>query len=291
MTPIDAAQRYFEAWNRRDPAGIVATLTENGTYTDPTTNGELTGQAIADYTAGLFASFPDLSFEVVSAASTGEGTVAAQWVMNGTNTGSFAGLPPTGRSVSLPGADFITVEGDKVRSVQGYFDQKTFVEQLGLQVMVRPYSIGPVSFGSSVYLQSGKGTKPGAFSLTVIEVGSDEEVAEVQQRGQAIFQQKAQLPGFITAVTAAVGRRLFTITAWEDAESPKPLLRGGAHKEAMDRFFGPDFAVGDMTSVWVPDRINAMWVRCTACGRMADYDKLEGKCQCGQPLPDHPAYW
>ena len=291
MTPIDAAQRYFEAWNRRDPAGIVATLTENGTYADPTTNGELTGQAIADYTAGLFASFPDLSFEVVSAASTGEGTVAAQWVMNGTNTGSFAGLPPTGRLVSLPGADFIAVEGDKVRSVQAYFDQRTFVEQLGLQVMVRPYSIGPVSFGGSVYLQSGKRTKPGAFSLTVIEVGSDEEAAEVQQRGQAIFQQIAQSPGFISAVTAVVGHRLFTITAWEDAESPKPLLRGGAHKEAMDRFFGPDFAVGGMTSVWVPDRINAMWVRCTTCGRMADYEKLEGKCQCGQTLPEHPPYW
>ena len=291
MTAIDAAQRYFEAWNRRDPSGVVSTFTETGTYTDPTTNGELTGQAIAGYSAGLFAALPDLSFEVVSIAPAGEDTVAAQWVMNGTNTGSFAGLPPTGRSVSLPGADFIAVEGDKVSSVQGYFDQKTFVEQLGLQVIVRPYSIGPVSFGSSVYLQSGKGTKPGAFSLTVIEVGSDEEVAEVQQRGQAIFQQVAQSPGFISAVTANVGHQLFTITAWEDAESPKPLLRGGAHKEAMDRFFGPDFAVGGMTSVWVPDRINAMWVRCTACGQMTDYEKLEGKCQCGQLLPEHPPYW
>ena len=291
MTSIDAAHRYFEAWNRRDPSGIVATLTENGTYADPTTNGELTGRAIAEYTAGLFAAFPDLSFELVSIAPAGEDTVAAQWVMNGSNTGSFAGLPPTGRSVSLPGADFITVDGDKVRSVQGYFDQKTFVEQLGLQAIVQPYAIGPFSFGTSVRATTGKWTKPGAFSLTWIEVGSDEEANEVRERGRQVVQEMMQLPGFISSANMVQGRRLITTTAWEDAEAPKQLLRGGAHKEAMDRFFGPDFAVAAMTSVWVPDRINAMWVRCTACGRMGDYEKLEGKCQCGQPLPEHPPYW
>ena len=291
MIAIDAAQRYFEAWNRRDPSGVVATLTENGTYSDPTTNGDLTGQAIADYTAGLFAALPDLSFEVVSIDPAGKDTVAAQWVMNGTNTGSFAGLPPTGRSVSLPGADFITVEGDKVRSVQVYLDQKTFVEQLGLQAIVQPYSIGPFTFGTSVRATTGKRTKPGAFSLTWIEVRSDEEANEVQERGRQILQEMMQMPGFINSAVMSQGRRLITTTAWENAEAPKQVLRGGAHKEAVDRFFGPDFAVGAMTSVWVPDHINAMWMRCTACGQMADYEKLEGKCQCGQLLPEHPPYW
>ncbi len=71
--------------------------------------------------------------------------VAAQWVMRGTNTGPFGGGPSTGQSVALPGADFISVEGDKIRSVQGYFDQKTFVEQLGLQVIVRVLLVSPGS--------------------------------------------------------------------------------------------------------------------------------------------------
>ena len=291
MKPAEVAQKYFAAWNKRDPAAIVATFAEGGTYSDPTTGGELTGEAIAEYTKGLFEAFPDLSFDVVSKESAGNGKVAAQWLMQGTNSGPMAGNPPTGGTIALPGADFFEVAGDKIRSVQGYFDQRMFVEQLGLQAIVQPYSMGPVSFGTSVSLQLGKLTKPGAFSLTSIEVRSDEEAQEVGERSQQIVGEVAQMPGFISFTGLTIGRRLFTITAWEDPESPRQLLRGGAHKDAVERFLGSDFAAGAMTSVWVPDRINAMWVRCTACDRMMDSEASAGKCQCGQTLPDHPPYW
>ena len=112
--------------------------------------------------------------------------VAAEWLMKGTNSGPFAGGPPPGKSVALPGADFLTVDGDKISSVKGYFDRRTLVEQLGLQVIVQPYSIGPFTFGDSVRYTTGKRTKPGAFSLTWIDVNSDEEAAEVKERGQQI---------------------------------------------------------------------------------------------------------
>jgi hypothetical protein len=246
---------------------------------------------LVDYTSGLFSSFPDLSFDIVSAALAGDNVVAAHWVMKGTNTGPFGGGPPTGQSVALPGADFILVEGDKIRSVQGYFDQKTFVEQLGLQVIVQPRAIGPFTFGSSVRWTTGKRTKPGAFSLTCIEVHSEEEANEVRERSRRIGQEMLQMPGFISSANMVIGHRLITTTAWEDAEAPRQLLRGGAHKEAMDRFFGPDFAVAATTMVCVPDRLNPMWVRCPECGQMIDYDQEQGKCKCGQPLPEHPPYW
>jgi hypothetical protein len=35
MDATDVAQKYFDAWNRRDPEAIVATFAEGGTYTDP----------------------------------------------------------------------------------------------------------------------------------------------------------------------------------------------------------------------------------------------------------------
>lgn len=244
MAAIDLAQRYFDAWNRHDPASIVATFAQGGTYSDPTSGGVLTGQAIAHYADGLLAAFPDLSFEIVSAAPAGDSMVAAQWLMRGTNTGSLAGAPPTRQAVALPGADFITTAADRIRSVQGYFDQRTLMEQLGLQVIVQPYSMGPVSFGNSVYLQLGKRTRPGAFSLTALQGRSDQDVQQVRAYSQRIAQEAAQMPGFISALFAIAGHRMFTITAWEDTESPKRLLRGGAHKEAMDRFFGPDFTAG-----------------------------------------------
>ena len=69
MHPLDVTHAYFDAWNRRDPAAIVATFVEGGIYSDPTVPA-LTGSALAAHTSGLFAAFPDLSFEIVSAAQT-----------------------------------------------------------------------------------------------------------------------------------------------------------------------------------------------------------------------------
>jgi steroid delta-isomerase-like uncharacterized protein len=126
MDSMSIATAYFEAWNQRDPGKIVAAFAEGGTYMDPASGGALKGAAIGHYASGLFAAFPDLTFEVVSGGPIGENMVAAQWVMRGTNTGSLLGLPPTGKTVILSGADFITIDGGKIRSVRGYFDMREF---------------------------------------------------------------------------------------------------------------------------------------------------------------------
>ena len=144
MDALVVAQRYFDAWIRRDAGGIIAVFTETGTYSDPTAGQGLRRKATADYARGLWDAFPDLTFEIISKAQTGPEFVAAQWLMRGTNTGSLQGLPPTtGRSVEVPGADFIEVEGDKIRSVQGYFDSRAVPEQLGLHVVVQPKATLP----------------------------------------------------------------------------------------------------------------------------------------------------
>jgi steroid delta-isomerase-like uncharacterized protein len=291
MQPLDVAQRYFDAWNQRDPAAIVVTFAEGGTYRDPIVPQGLSGQALATHTAALFAAFPDLSFEIVSAAQVDETTAAAQWVMRGTNSGPLRGTPPTGKTVALPGADFITVADEKICSVQGYFDQKSYLEQLGLQVIVQPYAVGPITFCSGgISLHAAKQAKPGAFSLTYIQVRSDEEVQQVQGYGRRIAADLAQMPGFLSLTTAWFGKRGYTITAWEGAESPKRLLRGGAHREAMQTFFGSDFAEIGTTGVWIPHHINALWVRCAGCGQLSDYEQRAGICECGQPLPG-ATYW
>ena len=86
MEATDVVQEYFDAWNRHDPEAIVATFVQGGTYTDPNAPEGLSGRAIAEYASGLFAAFPDLSFDLVSHSSTDDGAVAARSVMRGTNT-------------------------------------------------------------------------------------------------------------------------------------------------------------------------------------------------------------
>jgi steroid delta-isomerase-like uncharacterized protein len=160
---LKTAHRYFDAWNQRDAAAVAACFCEGGTYRDPTTGGALAGEAIAAYASALWAAFPDLTFEL-SRASCDASLVAAQWVMRGTNTGSFFALPPTGRSVEVPGADFIVVDGGAIRSVEGYFDSRAVPSQLGLDVIVQPHAIGPFASAppSGSRRESGRSPAPSA---------------------------------------------------------------------------------------------------------------------------------
>jgi steroid delta-isomerase-like uncharacterized protein len=291
MNAMQVAEGYFDAWNRRDADAIVASFASGGTYSDPSAGENLRGDAIAAYAKGLWAAFPDLSFEIVSAGEMGGGLVAAQWMMYGTNAGSMQGLPPTGRSVKLPGADFIQVEGDRIRSVQGYFDSRAVPDQLGLQVTVQPHAIGPFSFGTSVAARTGKTTKPGAFSITQTEARSDDEVQQIKELSRRTAVDMLSMEGFIGWVGMTIGQRMMTVTAWEHPDNPRQLMRGGAHQEAVHRFFGPGLGSSAMTSVWIPERIGALRVRCPACDRLLEAAKAEGKCDCGATLPEAMGYW
>ena len=295
MDPLECARKYFDAWNRRDAAAVLATFAADGSYCDPASGGRLSGEALKGYMNGLWAAFPDLSFEIASAGAAGPDLVAAQWIMHGTNTGSMMGLPPTGKPVTVSGADFIRVtaekDGGKIQSVDGYFDSRAVPEQLGLQVLVQPKQLGSLVFGNSTRSWSGKSVKPGAFSVTVLEARSPQEIEAVAMHSSGVVEEMQSMNGFLGFVGVTVGQRMMTVSAWESAKDPRQLLAGGRHAEAMKKFFGTEIASGGFTSVWVPDRINTRWVRCGACQRMADHERSAGACSCGASLPEPLAYW
>jgi steroid delta-isomerase-like uncharacterized protein len=290
MSALDTARQYFDAWNDHSPDGIVASIQPGGTYEDPMTGGPLAGAAIGQYAGELFEAFPDVSFELISEAETGADSVAAQWLMRGTNTGPIEGAPPTGKAVTLSGADFIRTNQDRVVSVRGYFDTSEVPRQLGLQVVVQPTSIGPVEFGESVYLQTDKRTQPGAFSITSLRVPNEDEIERVRSYSRQIMQELPGMKGFISAVTGRAGSHMFTVTAWETPDDPSQM-RGGAHQEAINAFFGPDFTYGGVTSIWEPHRLNTLWVRCNECGEMSATEGQGSTCRSGHTLPEPPPYW
>jgi heme-degrading monooxygenase HmoA len=191
--------------------------------------------------------------------------------------------------VSLPGVDVVETGPDGIRSVTGYFDSRLVPEQLGLQVIVQPYSVGPFSFGNSVAVQSGKKTKPGAFSITTIwnEAEQDEDIRALSR---ATASEMLGMDGFIGLTLIRVGGRGVTISAWEKPEDARQLFESKAHREAMSRFW-TDLGYSAFTSVWTPHHYNPFWVRCGACGKMTDYEKNAGQCTCGSSLPEPPAYF
>jgi hypothetical protein len=139
--------------------------------------------------------------------------------------------------------------------------------------------------------ESGNRTKPGAFSLTWIQVRSEEEAQQVRDYSRPTAAEMVDMPGFIAWIGVFIADRLFTITTWEDTESPQQLLSHTLHKEAIEPFFSTDWGTSVMTSVWKPERINALWMRCEACGSLEDYELSGGMCRCGETLPEPPLYW
>jgi steroid delta-isomerase-like uncharacterized protein len=290
MEPIEVAHAYFDAWNRHDPDAIVACFADGGTYTDPGA-GTLTGPAIGAYAGGLFAAFPDLSFDILSVAPTGDTTIAAEWLMKGTNAGSMRGLPPTGKTVSVPGADFIVVDGDKVRSVTGYFDGGAIPRQLGMQIIVQPHAAGPFRFGYSVLVHSGKTTRPGAFGLTVITARSPEDEETIRTYSRQIAPELLQNPGFISLLLANIGGRMFTISAYESPDDIKGMPQA-PHRDAVKATYTDNgVGVGGSTSVWQPHHLNTLFLRCPTCQQINLLEGEPSQCACGAALPTDFPYW
>lgn len=289
--PVEVFQSYADAWNRQDAEGIVATFAEDGTYRDPTTPGPLAGVAIGEYARGLWSAFPDLSFEMARLIEGDGGTISAEWVMRGTNTGSMMGLPPTGRPVEVRGVDIAVVADGKLRNVQGYFDSAAVPRALGLDVIVQPRAIGPFAFGTGLRVSNGSKAVPGAFSITFISARDKQDEAAIRESSRKILEEMLALPGFISTVTATVEDRMMTITAWETPDAMAPLMRMGEHRAAVGRYFQSEYGLGGMTGVWVPERLNQRRVRCPECDKMASVEVADGKCTCGTVLPEPLAYW
>lgn len=166
------------------------------------------------------------------------------------------------------------------------------MEQLGARVDVQPERAGPVSFGVSTRLDLGKKTEPEAFSLTAITFRDEDDEAAVTGRVREIVREMTEMEGVISAVFARDGERGDTITAWEDPDDPRRLMRGGAHATAAEELFATDgLGAAGMTSVWTLERMNGRMVRCTECLEMT-YEVEADRCpECKGPLPEAPPYW
>lgn len=279
-TALEAARDYFAAWNAHDGASVARLVT--GTYVDPTLPAPVRGDELAANVEGLFAAFPDLTFVHEGEAVDGD-TVVARWRMQGTNSGApLPGAPaPTNTSVDLPGVDVITTKDGAVVDVVGYFDQKTFVEQLGLQAIVMPKDEWPVAFGIATRVDLDNTTVPGAVSFTWIE---SDDVSEIQKRTQDIITALASDPAFIGFRAASVAGRHLTLTLWTSPEAAEAALsRNGPHNEAMSRMWESGLGTAGFTSIWQPYRVNAQFRSCPECGRYIPISAGDASatCECG----------
>jgi len=159
------------------------------------------------------------------------------------------------------------------------------------QAQVETAEAVPFQFGTAVRVCAGSTRTPGAFSLTWVDVQSDEEAEEVRLSAAAVAAELAGEPGFISWMGLEIGRRLYTITAWESSDAVGAVRRNRTHQAVMRRFFAGNLGAAASTGVWRADHLNALWMRCPACTTMIDRARAGDGCPCGEPLPEAPESW
>ena len=100
------------------------------------TAGTVTGiEAFLGFVTVFKQAFPDLHWEMREFIE-GSDTVVAEGVFIGTNSGTMVGprgpIPATGRRVELPFCDIWKVRNGRIIENRIYYDQVTFLAQLGL---------------------------------------------------------------------------------------------------------------------------------------------------------------
>jgi steroid delta-isomerase-like uncharacterized protein len=117
-----------EFWNRGELDAADELMARDATIHEPVvgTPGDL--KAVATM---IRSAFPDWHSTVEELLVEGD-RVAERWTGRGTHRGEFQGIPPTGKSVAVPGVVFYRIAGGKIAEFRGQFDRMSLMQQLGV---------------------------------------------------------------------------------------------------------------------------------------------------------------
>jgi ketosteroid isomerase-like protein len=132
---VEIVRRFYEAFGEGDLDAATAVFAGQVQVTDPDL-GTVEGlPAFRNYLDGLKGPLPDAGAVIERTYEAGD-TVIVEGRFTGTNTGPLDGpegtMPPSGRKVDLPFADFSRLSGGKIVEYRTYYDQVALLTQLGL---------------------------------------------------------------------------------------------------------------------------------------------------------------
>ena len=127
------AQSLYDAWEKRDFDSFAKQFADGVSFNDVPRGEIVTGNDnVRDWYASWATAFPDSTAGATVMAASGD-TVAIEGLLVGTNTGDFGPVPPTGRSISVPWANFLRFDAEgRVIGGTAYYDQLSLMIQLGL---------------------------------------------------------------------------------------------------------------------------------------------------------------
>ena len=131
----NVVQTFYDRFGDGDLDAAVAVFAEGVQITDPGLGAVEGLEALRNYLESLKGPVPDARAIVERVFEAGD-TVIVEGRFTGTNTGPLPGpdgnLPPSGRIVDLPFADFARINQDRIAEYRTYYDQVALLTQLGL---------------------------------------------------------------------------------------------------------------------------------------------------------------
>lgn len=128
----DFVREYAAAWSTQNVEGILSFFTEDCVYEDVALGAVNTGkQALEEFLRATFAAIPDFHIEPKATFAAGP-RAASEWVMSGTQSGPFPGIPATNRKFSVRGASIMEIEGGGIRRNTDYWSLAALLQQVGV---------------------------------------------------------------------------------------------------------------------------------------------------------------
>jgi steroid delta-isomerase-like uncharacterized protein len=129
---IDA---YNDAWNAHDLARIGSMHAPDMVFENHTAGERAEGEDALRHIAGIFESWPDISFET-RRLYVRDDLVVQEWTASATHvrplTRGEIVAEPSGRRIEWKGMDIIPFENGKVRRKDVYSDSVSILRQVGL---------------------------------------------------------------------------------------------------------------------------------------------------------------
>ena len=134
MTTTDLAMvidNWAAAWSAHDADRFIALFTDDCVSEDVPVGVVNQGkQQLRDFANVVFEAFPDYAIQLTTRFAAGS-FGSAEWLMTGTHQGDLGDMPASHKRMSVRGASVFELQGGKIRRNSDYWDNLTFLKQLG----------------------------------------------------------------------------------------------------------------------------------------------------------------
>jgi steroid delta-isomerase-like uncharacterized protein len=136
------SEQQIAALNSRDLDRYLSRIDDSYIGQSETAPGPIRGrEGVRQNLEGLLMAFPDLRIEIEQIIASGD-SVATRIHATGTHEGSFAGIAPTGKSISMQACNVVEIRNGKAVRGRLYADNVTLFQQLGVFALPKATSAG-----------------------------------------------------------------------------------------------------------------------------------------------------